>query len=455
MSTIVAISTAPGNGGIGIVRMSGERCFEVLEKIFKPINNKVAKGYSIKYGYIIDKENKNKIIDEVLVSYFVAPKSYTTENMCEINSHGNNIILKEILECCIKNGAVLAEAGEFTKRAFINGRIDLLQAEAVIDVINSKSEKEKIAAINQLEGGLSQEVKNIKTQILDILTNMEVSIDYPEYEIEEETNEEVLSKLNSIKFELNSLENSFERGKILKDGIKVAIVGRPNAGKSSLLNRILREDRAIVTDIEGTTRDTIEEFVNINGLLFKIIDTAGIRESDNEIEKIGIDKSKKALSEADLVIAIFDKTKELLEEDYKILSEIKNKNAIILLNKKDLKEDRIKKEQFKGYSDNILDVSIKNNDGIEELYNKMTDIFSTNEIQVENTSIITNIRHKEAIKKSKESICKALEAINTGMTVDIIAIYLKDSIENLNTITGEEAGEEIINEIFARFCLGK
>ncbi len=455
MSTIVAISTAPGNGGIGIVRMSGERCFEVLEKIFKPINNKVAKGYSIKYGYIIDKENKNKIIDEVLVSYFVAPKSYTTENMCEINSHGNNIILKEILECCIKNGAVLAEAGEFTKRAFINGRIDLLQAEAVIDVINSKSEKEKIAAINQLEGGLSQEVKNIKTQILDILTNMEVSIDYPEYEIEEETNEEVLSKLNSIKFELNSLENSFERGKILKDGIKVAIVGRPNAGKSSLLNRILREDRAIVTDIEGTTRDTIEEFVNINGLLFKIIDTAGIRESDNEIEKIGIDKSKKALSEADLVIAIFDKTKELLEEDYKILSEIKNKNAIILLNKKDLKEDRIKKEQFKGYSDNILDVSIKNNDGIEELYNKMTDIFSTNEIQVENTSIITNIRHKEAIKKSKESICKALEAINTGMTVDIIAIYLKDAIENLNTITGENVTEDIINDIFSKFCLGK
>lgn len=455
MSTIVAISTAPGNGGIGIVRMSGEKCFEVLEKIFKPINNKVAKGYSIKYGYIIDKENKNKIIDEVLVSYFVAPKSYTTENMCEINSHGNNIILKEILECCIKNGAVLAEAGEFTKRAFINGRIDLLQAEAVIDVINSKSEKEKIAAINQLEGCLSQEVKNIKTQILDILTNMEVSIDYPEYEIEEETNEEVLSKLNSIKFELNSLENSFERGKILKDGIKVAIVGRPNAGKSSLLNRILREDRAIVTDIEGTTRDTIEEFVNINGLLFKIIDTAGIRESDNEIEKIGIDKSKKALSEADLVIAIFDKTKELLEEDYKILSEIKNKNAIILLNKKDLKEDRIKKEQFKGYSDNILDVSIKNNDGIEELYNKMTDIFSTNEIQVENTSIITNIRHKEAIKKSKESICKALEAINTGMTVDIIAIYLKDAIENLNTITGENVTEDIINDIFSKFCLGK
>ena len=453
MNTIVAISTAPGNGGIGIVRMSGEECFEILDKIFKPINNNNIKGYSIKYGNIIDKNDN--IIDEVLVSYFVAPKSYTTENMCEINSHGNNIILKKILEICIENGAILAEAGEFTKRAFINGRIDLLQAEAVIDVINSKSEKERIAAVNQLEGGLSQEVRNIKTKILDILTNMEVSIDYPEYEIEEKTNEEVLKELKSIKNKLNYLENSFERGKILKDGIKVAIVGRPNAGKSSLLNRILREDRAIVTDIEGTTRDTIEEFVNINGLLFKIIDTAGIRESDNEIERIGIDKSKKALCEADLVIAIFDKTKELLEEDYQILNEIKNKNAIILLNKKDLKQDKIKEEQFTKYSGNILNVSIKNNDGIEELYSKMTDMFSTNEIQVENTSIITNIRHKEAIKKSKESIYKSLEAINTGITVDIIAIYLKDAIESLNTITGENVTEDIINDIFSKFCLGK
>lgn len=453
MNTIVAISTAPGNGGIGIVRMSGEESFKILDKIFKPINDSKIKGYSIKYGNIVDK-NSN-IIDEVLVSYFVAPRSYTTENMCEINSHGNNIILKKILEVCIENGAVLAEAGEFTKRAFINGRIDLLQAEAVIDVINSKSEKERIAAVNQLEGGLSQEVKNIKTKILDILTNMEVSIDYPEYEIEEETNEAILSKLNSIKHELNYLENSFERGKILKDGIKVAIVGRPNAGKSSLLNRILREDRAIVTDIEGTTRDTIEEFVNINGLLFKIIDTAGIREADNEIEKIGIDKSKKALSEADLVIAIFDKTKELLEEDYQILNEIKNKNAIILLNKKDLKQDKIKIEQFKKYSDDILNVSIKNNDGIEELYNKMTDMFSTNEIQVENTSIITNIRHKEAIKKSKECVYKALEAIKNGMTIDIVAIYLKEAIESLNAITGESVTEDIINDIFSKFCLGK
>ena len=453
MNTIVAISTAPGNGGIGIVRMSGEESFKILDKIFKPINDSKIKGYSIKYGNIVDK-NSN-IIDEVLVSYFVAPRSYTTENMCEINSHGNNIILKKILEVCIENGAVLAEAGEFTKRAFINGRIDLLQAEAVIDVINSKSEKERIAAVNQLEGGLSQEVKNIKTKILDILTNMEVSIDYPEYEIEEETNEAILSKLNSIKHELNYLENSFERGKILKDGIKVAIVGRPNAGKSSLLNRILREDRAIVTDIEGTTRDTIEEFVNINGLLFKIIDTAGIREADNEIEKIGIDKSKKALSEADLVIAIFDKTKEILEEDYQILNEIKNKNAIILLNKKDLKQDKIKIEQFKKYSDDILNVSIKNNDGIEELYNKMTDMFSTNEIQVENTSIITNIRHKEAIKKSKECVYKALEAIKNGMTIDIVAIYLKEAIESLNAITGENVTEDIINDIFSKFCLGK
>ena len=310
MSTIVAISTAPGNGGIGIVRMSGEDSFEILKKVFKPAQKmEKIKGYTIKYGNIVDE--KENIIDEVLVSFFVEPKSYTAENMCEINSHGNNIILKKILELCIKNGAILAEPGEFTKRAFLNGRIDLLQAEAVIDIINSKSEKERISAINQLEGELSKKIIEIKNEILEILTNLEVSIDYPEYDIEEKTSQEINTSILRIKEKLKKLEDSFERGKLLRDGIKVAIVGRPNAGKSSLLNRILKEDRAIVTDIEGTTRDTIEEFVTIKGVLFKIIDTAGIRKSDNEIEMIGIDKSKKALNEADLVIALFDKTKKL------------------------------------------------------------------------------------------------------------------------------------------------
>lgn len=454
MSTIVAISTAPGNGGIGIVRMSGEDSFEILKKLFKPAQkmDKI-KGYTIKYGNIVDE--KENIIDEVLVSFFVEPKSYTAENMCEINSHGNNIILKKILELCIKNGAILAEPGEFTKRAFLNGRIDLLQAEAVIDIINSKSEKERISAINQLEGELSKKIIEIKNEILEILTNLEVSIDYPEYDIEEKTSQEINTSILRIKEKLKKLEDSFERGKLLRDGIKVAIVGRPNAGKSSLLNRILKEDRAIVTDIEGTTRDTIEEFVTIKGVLFKIIDTAGIRKSDNEIEMIGIDKSKKALNEADLVVALFDKTKKLSKEDFEILNIVKNKNSIILLNKKDLEKTETTEEDLKKYSKDILEVSIKDDDGIEELYNRMLNLFTNKEIKAENAEIITNIRHKDAISDALKSIISAENTINDGMTIDITAIYFKEAIENLNKITGEDVTDDIINDIFSKFCLGK
>ena len=454
MSTIVAISTAPGNGGIGIVRMSGEDSFEILKKVFKPAQkmDKI-KGYTIKYGNIVDE--KENIIDEVLVSFFVEPKSYTAENMCEINSHGNNIILKKILELCIKNGAILAEPGEFTKRAFLNGRIDLLQAEAVIDIINSKSEKERISAINQLEGELSKKIIEIKNEILEILTNLEVSIDYPEYDIEEKTSQEINTSILRIKEKLKKLEDSFERGKLLRDGIKVAIVGRPNAGKSSLLNRILKEDRAIVTDIEGTTRDTIEEFVTIKGVLFKIIDTAGIRKSDNEIEMIGIDKSKKALNEADLVVALFDKTKKLSKEDFEILNIVKNKNSIILLNKKDLEKTETTEEDLKKYSKDILEVSIKDDDGIEELYNRMLNLFTNKEIKAENAEIITNIRHKDAISDALKSIISAENTINDGMTIDITAIYFKEAIENLNKITGEDVTDDIINDIFSKFCLGK
>lgn len=453
MSTIVAISTAPGNAGIGIVRLSGKDSINIVNKIFCPAKKGEIKGYTIKYGNIVD--SNNEVIDEVLVSFFISPKSYTGENMCEINSHGNNIVLKRILQLCIDNGAFLAEAGEFTKRAFLNGRIDLLQAESVIDVINSKSELERKAAIKGLEGDLSKELKQIKSRILDILTDVDASIDYPEYDIEERTNIEILKEAEIISKELEKLEKSFERGKILRDGVSVAIVGRPNAGKSSLLNKILKEDRAIVTDIEGTTRDTIEEFVNIKGIPFKIIDTAGIRKADNEIEKIGIDKSKKALEEADLAIAIFDVSKELLEEDIEILNSIKNKNSIILLNKKDLNIANISKKELNKYSNNILEISIKNNDGIEDIYEKMAEIFNIGEMKTENTSIITNIRHKQAIKNAKDNLIKAIEVINDMMPIDITAIYFKQAIEEINKITGENVTDDIINEIFSKFCLGK
>ena len=453
MSTIVAISTAPGNSGIGIVRLSGEKSIDIVNKIFKPIKASEIKGYTIKYGNIVD--NKNEVIDEVLVSFFIAPKSYTGENMCEINSHGNNIVLKKILDLCIENGAKLAEAGEFTKRAFLNGRIDLLQAEAVIDIINSKSELERKAAIRGLEGDLSKELKKIKGKILDILTELEVSIDYPEYDIEEKTSDQIIEEAEAIAVELSKLEKSFEIGKILRDGVSVAIVGKPNAGKSSLLNKILREERAIVTDIEGTTRDTIEEFVNIKGITFKIIDTAGIRKSDNEIEKIGIDKSKKALREADLIIAIFDISKDLTEEDFDILNSLKGRNSILLLNKKDLNVSKVQKNQLKEYSNNILDASIKENEGIEEIYDKMTEIFNAHEIDTENTSIITNVRHKQAVKNAKDAVNQAIKVIGKMMPVDIAAIYFKQVVEEINKITGENVTDDIINEIFSKFCLGK
>lgn len=288
MNAITAISTAPGIGGIGIVRMSGKDCFKILDKIFKAKNpEKIEniKGYSIKYGNIIDPET-NKNVDEVLVSYFKNPKSYTTEDMCEINSHGGIIVVRKILELCLKNGARLAEAGEFTKLAFLNGRIDLSQVESIIDIINAKTEKELKASMNQLEGNLSKKLKKIKEKILDLLVDIEASIDYPEYDVEEVTEEKAKKSLEQIENDINELYKSFENGKIIKEGIKIAIIGRPNSGKSSLLNSMLNEDRAIVTEIEGTTRDTIEEFVSIKGIPFKIIDTAGIREADNEVEKI-------------------------------------------------------------------------------------------------------------------------------------------------------------------------
>ena len=455
-NTIVAISTAMGNGGIGIVRMSGEKSFEILEKIFRPKNKDAfIKGYQIKYGNIVDPRNE-EIIDEVLVSYFVSPKSYTTEDMCEINTHGGMVVEKRILELCLENGAEIASPGEFTKRAFLNGRIDLSQAEAIIDLINSKTIREARESINQLEGHLSSKIESIRQKMLDLMIAIDVNIDYPEYDEEEVTKNKSLNELKIILEELVKLENSFNTGKVLKDGVRTVILGKTNAGKSSLLNRILKEDRAIVSNIEGTTRDTIEEFVDIEGVPLKLIDTAGIRNSSNEIEQIGIQKSKKLANSADLIIAIFDITKNLDEDDQELLEIIKDKKCIILLNKIDILPENIDLEnKLKSINKNILKISAMEDIGIQSLYDKIIELYSFNTESLSNDVLISNERHKNLIQKAKMEINEAINATENDMYIDIISIYITNAMNYLAEITGNNVTDDVIDEIFKKFCLGK
>ena len=435
--------------------MSGEKTFEILEKIFIPKNKQdidEIQGYTIKYGNIV---NETEIIDEVLVSYFKSPKSYTKENMCEINSHGGIVIVRKILEMCLENGAVLAEPGEFTKRAFLNGRIDLSQAESVIDIINAKSDKQAKEGIKQLEGYLSSKIGTLKSELMDIITNIEVSIDYPEYDTPQLSFEELINKIDDISLGLKRLEESFDNGKIIKEGIKTVIVGKPNVGKSSLLNAILKEDRAIVTEYEGTTRDTIEEFINVNGVPLKIVDTAGIRNTSNEVEKIGIEKSKNMAQNADLIICILDSSRNLEKEDIDILQFAKNKKTIIVLNKTDLDKKIDETDENISTFKNIIKMSAIKNDGIEDLYDKISELFNLNEINFDNEVIITNERHKNLIQMAIKNLNEAKNTLKSGLPIDFVEISLKNTLVNLGAITGEEASEEIINEIFSRFCLGK
>lgn len=447
MKTIAAISTPAGVGGISIVRMSGEEALSILKKVFQTKNIEDFPSHTMKYGHIID-EHQNRL-DEVLVSYFQAPKTYTGEDICEINCHGGNLVTRQILDLLLRKGATLAEPGEFTKRAFLNGKMDLSQAEAVIDVIHSKSKKEKNASMHQLEGVLGRKIRAIKKKFIDLLVDMEANIDYPEYDIEEVSRQKIEKVLEENKQELQKLEESFEDGKILKNGVNTVIIGKPNVGKSSLLNVLLKEERAIVTEIPGTTRDTIEEYITIKGVPLKIIDTAGIRETTDKVEEIGVEKSMKALENAELVLLLLDATKELDAEDRALLEKVKNKKHFILINKIDL-DNRINL-----VDENVIAISAKTLEGIEQLESKIEEMFQRNEVETNDEIIVTNMRHQELIRKAREQIENIQTALLAGIPVDMISIELQNAVQYLGEITGESVSEDVVAGIFAKFCVGK
>ena len=454
METIAAISTAPGLGGIGIIRITGDKAFEILLKIFK--NTKVKKiedilPNTIIYGKIYD---DSRMVDEVLVSFFKSPNSYTKEDLVEINTHGGSIVMKEILNLVLKKGAMLAEPGEFTKRAFLNGRIDLTQVESIATILNAKSEEELRISGELLQGKLYNKVVNIKERLMDILMHLEVNIDYPEYDTDEKETEEIVSTITDILKDLKRFEATFDVGSKIKDGIKVSIIGRPNAGKSSLLNNLLNKERAIVTEIEGTTRDSIEEDLNINGINIKIIDTAGIRETDEKVEKIGIERAITIAEKSDLIIAIFDISKPFNENDMKILDIISKKESLILLNKYDLVKDIELPEEIKNTGKEYIYTSMLEKKGTEDVIEWITKKTESLKINKNNDIIIIHERQKKVITdviEMIEQILKDLEII----PIDMVSENIRDVINKINELTGENVKEEVLNEIFKNFCLGK
>ena len=453
MDTIVAISTAPGLGGIGIIRLSGEKAFDILLKIFKSskIKNKEdINANTINYGHIIE---DGEIIDEVLVSFFKAPHSYTTEDVVEINTHGGNIVCHKILNLAIKNGASLADSGEFTKRAFINGRIDLTKVESIASILGAKSEEELKVSNKLLKGKLLDKINLMKKNILEVLMHIEVNIDYPEYDTEEKTMDEVKVMLTEVKKELTDLSETFDVGNKIREGFSVSIIGRPNAGKSSLLNYILDKERAIVTDIEGTTRDSIEEIINIKGMPVKIIDTAGIRETDEKIEQIGIERALEYAKSSDVIIAIFDSNKELTKDDINILDLCKDKDSIIVLNKMDL-ETKINIEEIKNIGKEIIKVSALKKEGLNEIVNSISLRLDKLKETKSNDIIIIHERQKKVIEEALKSTEEALKSSEI-LPVDMLSEYIQNILEKLNELTGEDIKEEILNEIFSNFCLGK
>lgn len=456
--TIAAISSAVGEAGIGIVRMSGPKSLDVACKVFEGKKVDSLKNVSnrrLTYGYILDPES-NKKIDEVLIVYMKAPYTYTKEDVVEIYCHGGIISVRRILEILLDNGARLAEPGEFTKRAFLNGRLDLSQAEAVIDVIRAKTDTSFDVSLGQLEGSLSKSISNIMNILLGMLAHIEASIDFPEDELEEVTYDELLEEGNKVLSGIDKLLNTSDRGKILREGLNTVILGKPNVGKSSLLNALLRENRAIVTNVPGTTRDIIEEYINIDGIPLKIVDTAGIRDTKDLVERIGVDKAKEMVDKADLVIAVFDASRDLSNEDFQIFELIENKKAIILFNKTDLPNVYdISKLENLAKGKKVISTSISEGKGIELVENTIKEMFYSGDVYSKDDVIITNVRHKKQLEKAKDSICDAIEGIKFNIPLDCVEVDIRSCWESLGEISGDVVSEDIIDKIFSEFCIGK
>lgn len=448
--TIVAIATPPGNGAISIIRLSGDDAIKIANNIFIKKDLKTVDSHTIHYGHIINPSTE-EIIDEVMVTVMKAPRTYTKEDVVEINSHGGYYATNKVLEILLENGARISEPGEYTKRAFLNGRIDLAQAESVMDIINAKTDTSLKQAVKGVDGKVSNLINSLRDDLLAIIANIEVNIDYPEYDdVEELTRDVILPMTLKIKEDIEKVLSTAKTGQIIREGIKTAIIGRPNVGKSSLLNKLLREEKAIVTNIAGTTRDIVEGYINIKGVTLNLIDTAGIRGTEDVVEKIGVEKSYDVIKQAELILLLFNNNEELNKDDIKLLELTKNKNRIIIINKIDL-DNKLDRSTFDSY----IETSIVTNQGMEEIEEKVLELFNLTDISNKDMTYISNIRHIDNIKKALNAINDGLISINEYQPIDIIEIDIKQAWIDLGNVLGEEVGESLLDELFSKFCLGK
>lgn len=457
LDTITSISTPMGEGAIGIVRLSGPQAVEIADKLYKGkhLLNDVP-SHTINYGHIIDPESK-EVVEEVMVSVLRAPKTFTREDIIEINCHGGILTINRVLELTMTYGARMAEPGEFTKRAFLNGRIDLSQAEAVMDFIRSKTDRASKVAMNQIEGRLSDLIKKQCQSILEILAQVEVNIDYPEYDdVEDATTEFLLEQSKEIKQEINRLLDTGAQGKIMREGLSTVIVGKPNVGKSSMLNNLIQDNKAIVTEVAGTTRDVLEEYVNVRGVPLRLVDTAGIRETEDIVEKIGVERSRKALSQADLILFVLNNNEALTQEDYTLYEVVKNEDVIVIVNKMDLEQNIDINEVKDMIGDTpLIQTSMLKQEGIDELEIQIRDLFFGGEVQNQDMTYVSNSRHISLLKQARQTIQDAIDAAESGVPMDMVQIDLTRTWEILGEIIGETASDELIDQLFSQFCLGK